>query len=572
MEIAGQMKSRAAAWMERVVAFVGTARVQAVVACAAFALAACAAEPGPAPAFAEIDLSAAPIRDLSKSTCFPILGTAGAMVEANYGQETLLTSNRAETAAILRRCGVYFMREWDALGAWRRNRAWAALKTPEERDAFRKANPHAVLVDPMTLFSFRKENNMRVLLTLEQWNDGNPDASKRTNDVIAVREAVREYVRWIVKNGFKETVAGFELGNETYFHPDAEGVASRWRVIIPAILDEWPDAKIGIPLAEYVDDDPDLQAVRNRLLSAGKMSEDDTKGLSPERLGRWSARFIAAFSNDLSKVTHLVYHFYGGDVAYGCGACGFFRIERFKQAFPEIADKPVWVTECRERSDEDNRCQQTFFSTVWKAHYFQLCLSRPYVESVNVHCIECLSGVLYIASGGRWLIQWDSAGREYRDLDYTGRTRLTEGPAAPLYRLYNEAILAHPILHSRGVGDRKHKTLKDGVWMAPLMYEGRAAAAEWTLLLSPKGDSAALLMVNSAKEPATVRLKLSGGRRPGAATVRSVTCPPERYRTHAIPGEPFPWTEREESVAADGDVVAIPIRPLTVQTATFPLK
>ena len=116
----------------------------------------------------------------------------------------------------------------------------------------------------MTLFSFRKENNMRVLLTLEQWDDGNPDASKRTNDVIAVREAVREYVRWIVKNGFKETVAGFELGNETYFDPRAEEIAARWRVIIPAILDEWPDAKIGIPLAEYADNDPDLKALRNR--------------------------------------------------------------------------------------------------------------------------------------------------------------------------------------------------------------------------------------------------------------------------------------------------------------------
>lgn len=540
---------------------------------AALALAASAAGPEEKqPAFAEIDLSAAPIRDLGESTCFPIIGNAGAMLEASYGQEELFVSNRAETAAILRRCGVYFMREWGALGAWRRNMAWAALKTPEERAAFRKAHPHAALVDPKEMFSFRKENGMRALLTLEQWDDGNPDASKRTNDVYAVREAVREYVRWIVKNGFKETVAGFELGNETYFSPDAEGVAARWRVIIPAILEEWPDAKIGIPLAEYVDDDPDLQAVRNRLLSAGKMSEDDAKGLTPARLGRWSARFITAFSNDLSKVTHLIYHFYGGDVAYGCGPCGFFRIERFKQAMPEIADKPVWVTECRERSDEDNRCQQTFFSTVWKAHYFQLCLSRPYVEAVNVHSLECLSGVLYIARGGRWMIQWDAMGREYKDLDYTGHSRIAEGPAAPLYRLYNEAILSHPVLHSRGVGDKRHKTLRDGVWMAPLMYEKRAAAAEWTLLLSKDGSSAALLMANSMKEPATVHLKLSGGRRPGAATVRSVACPPDRYRTHAVPGEPFPWTEREETVAVDGDMVAIPIRPLSVQTATFPLK
>lgn len=540
---------------------------------AAAALAAgVAAAADEAPAFAEIDLSAAPIRDLSKSTCFPVLGNAGAMLESSYGQEDLFVSNRAETAAVLRRSGVRFVREWNALAAWRRNMAWAALRTPEERAAFRKAHHNDALVDPAAVFSFRKENGIRALLTLEQWNDGNPDAAKRTNDVVAVREAVRDYVRWIVGNGFKETVAGFELGNETYFHPDAEGVAARWRVIIPAILEEWPDAKIGIPLAEYVDDDPDLQAVRNRLLSTGQMSEKDTGGLTPERLGRWSARFVSAFSNDLQKVTHLIYHFYGGNVAYGCGACGFFRIERFKQAIPEIADKPVWVTECRERSDEDNRCHQTFFSTVWKAHYFQLCLSRPYVDAVNVHSLDCLSGVLYIARGGRWMVQWDANGREYKDLDYTGRVRVTEGPAAPLYRLYNEAILSHPVLHSRGVANARHKTLRDGVWLAPLMYEGRAAAAEWTLLLSPNGDSAAVLMVNSSEKPATVSLKLSGGRRPGAATLRSVTCPPDRYRTHAIPGEPFPWTESEETAAADGDVIAIPIRPLTVQTATFPLK
>ena len=520
-----------------------------------------------------VNMAAAPLRDLRESTCFPMLGVAGSMMEGDLNQEYMFVSNRAETARMFKRCGTYFTREWDALNAWRRNMAWAKLKTPEEREAFRKLHRGAALVDPMEVFKFRKENHVRTLFTLEQWSVLDPKTGKANNDVIAVREAVREFVHWIVANGFKEEVAGFELGNESYFDPHPDQIAERWNVILPAVYDEWPDAKVGIPLAEYAAGDPDLKAVRNRMLSTGTstLSEKDT--FDPSRMNAWSGHFIMGMSNYLDRITHIIYHFYGGDVTYGAGWMGFSKIETFMKVMPEVANKKVWLTEVRERSDEDNRCHQMFFSTIWKAHYFQLALSRPYFDGVNIHSCEQLSGMFYIAYRGSWSVQWDSRGREYEDPDDMGVPRITEGPAGCVYRLYNEAILTHPLYMTKG--NEYNQGISNGVWRCSMMYEQRqgAAGVDWTLLLSEDKKSAALLMVNSDRENRrTIRFTFPG-KKMGEMKREYVSCPADHYRTHTIPGEPPPWYEHSDTLPApNGDTFDIPVDPLTVQTVVFPIN
>jgi hypothetical protein len=56
-------------------------------------------------------------------------------------------------------------------------------------------------------------------------------------------------------------VAGFELGNEPYWGKDPEEYGRRWCAIVPAMKEVWPDAQIGMPLAEYRPNDPDIASV-----------------------------------------------------------------------------------------------------------------------------------------------------------------------------------------------------------------------------------------------------------------------------------------------------------------------
>ncbi len=538
---------------------------------AALALAALSSAGAPLQLF-ELDPDAEPIRDQRQSRCGVGLGFAGSLVEGVMA-EYFFVSNRTDTAAKLREAGVYFVREWHALHKWQRNREYAALTNAGERAKWRAKEP-ATAIDAHEVFSFRKENNIRVLLTLEQWSAVDPLTGLRTNDVQAVKRAVGEYLQWIVDNGYSDQVAGLELGNETYFHPDPRGVAERWAEIIPEIRRVMPDVPIGIPLAEYSDNDPDVVAVRNRLLAEGAITSTNAVGLGLEKLNAWNGHFVTALSNQLHNVTHLIYHFYGGDAAYGCSMSGFKRIEKFGKDFPEVRGKKIWITEWRERSDEDNRCHQTFFSTLFKGHYMLLGLSMPDLEGMNTHSLDCLSGALYIARGnGNWYIQWDSAGHEYVDLDFTGHPRIYAGPSGPLFRLFNEALLAHPIILEHGNQGSYGKGRAQ--WGSAMMYGNwvRHGHVEWAALLSPEKDSAAIIAVNSSPNPRTLKFKFNG-KKPGMARVRTVSCPPDRFRTHIIPGEVSPLTETDvtREISPDGETLVIEYPACSVHTVTVPLK
>ena len=518
----------------------------------------------------ELDPAAEPIRDQRNSRCGVGLGFAGSLVEGSPA-EYLFVSNRTDTAAKFKESGVYFVREWGALKAWKKRMQYAALTDPEARAKWRAKDP-ATAVDPHAVFSFRKENNIKVLLTIEQWGQVDPLTGINTNDVQAVKRAVGEYLQWIVDNDYDDQVAGIELGNETYFHPDPRGVAERWVEIIPEIRRVMPDVPIGIPLAEYSEGDPDVAAVRNRLLAEGAITSKKAVGLGLEKFNAWNGHFVTALSNQMHNVTHLIYHFYGGDAAYGCSMSGFGRIANFAKALPEVKGKKIWITEWRERSDEDNRCHQTFFSTLFKGHYMLLGLSMPEVEGMNTHCLECLSGAFYMARGnGAWYIQWDSACHEYPDLENTGHPRMYSGPAGPLFRLFNEALSAHPIILEHGNQDSFGPGKAE--WGSAMMYGNweKHGHVEWAALLSPEKKSAAIIAVNSSQKPQTVKFK---GKKPGKARVRAVSCPPDRFRTHIIPGEASPLTETDvkKNISPDGETLVIEYPACSVLTVTVPLK
>ena len=503
------------------------------------------------------------IRDCRESTCGQPLGYAGSMIE--YPDSMLqwfFVTNRAETARMLKAAGARLVKEWHALDRWQAALAYANAKDAVARAALRKRfGRQGFLGDPKVWFSLRRENGMKVLLCLEQYRVyTDPVSGAKTNDIEVVKNTICDYLRWIRDNGFADQVAGFELGNEPYWGKDPEVYGRRWSAIVPAMKKTWPDAKIGMPLAEYRPNDPDIAAVRARC--------EDMTWCKPagefkfSRLNQWSGRFIVAMKPVLGDITHVIYHFYGANAAYGCSASGFHRIDNFAKVYPEIKDKKVWITEWRERADENNRIHQRFSSALWKAHYMLAVLQRADIDGANNHCIASLAGGLYVSDGKAWQIQWDSSNRNYRDSTGVGRPHMELGPSGPLFRLYADALAAHPIILQAGANGeqglsesalRRGRREWPGVWDSALFYDRGRKSAQWVAAANPERTSLVLLCVNTRSEPAPFRLDLKGYRPSGDAVIDEVVGTPGRIANMSIPGEPKTWRESRRFAKAGKD-------------------
>jgi len=536
------------------------------------------------PVTIEVSDDIEPIKDLRNSTSAPDLGYAGAMLETStLVAEWFYISNRVESAKLVRDAGAWVVRPWSANDCWQLGLAWTATK---DRAALQKKHPNKVFIDPHAYFSFWKENGMKAILCLENYAVyADVENKTRVGDIETVKKVICDYVRWIVDNGYKECVAGFECGNESYWGNEPEKYGERWSAIIPEMKRIWPEMKIGIPLAEYRDGDPDIAAVRARATNLEWVTNNGSSEFSFSRLNQWSGRFIVALSNQLHNVSHVIYHFYGGDGAYGCSGNGFKRIERFAQIFPEIADKRVWITEWRERSDEDNRCHQMFFSSLWKGHYLLLTLAQPNVDGISLHNLGSLAGGISVSTG-TWNFQFDPTQRNYIDPDYAGTPRMEIGPAAPVFRIYTDALKAHPVVLDHGTTFNKGKTAS--IWTSANYYgtanaQIRAIAAnkkvprnggdvEWVVALSPKRDSVSFLMANSLDRRSGMDVELKGYRFAGAPVVKYVTIPSKHLYSHLVPGERPLWIEGEETLAPiGGDKWRVEIGSNTVQSVTVPL-
>ena len=549
----------------------------------AYAAAAAASLQAEWPITMEVDADAEPIKDLRNSTSAPDLGYAGAMLESStLVAEWFYISNRVESAKLVRDAGAWVVRPWSANDCWQLGLAWVATK---DRAALQKRHPHAVFIDPHAYFSFWKENGMKAILCLEQYGVyGDAEKGTRVSDIETTKKVICDYVQWIVDNGYKECVAGFELGNEPYFGNDPELYGQRWSEIVPAMKRVWPEMKIGMPLAEYRPDDPDIAAVRAR--ATGLEWVQNGGEFSFGRLNQWSGRFIVAMSNQLHNVSHVIYHFYGADAAYGCGPSGFARIKNFAKVFPEIADKRVWITEWRERSDEDDRCHQTFSSSLWKGHYLLSCLAQPNIDGISLHNLATLAGGLAVSTGS-WLVQWDPAGCDYIDPDYKGVPRMEVGPSGPVFSIYTEALKSHPIVLNHGNCEKQGKDVI--VWACALYYGSTWAQisalskdkpmppakgnVEWVVTMSADKSSLSVLMVNSNAKKMEIPIALKGVKFAGEPVVKSVTIAEGHVHSHLIPGERPLWKVSEQKLARfEGDKAVLPIGPNTVQSVTIPLK
>ena len=538
-----------------------------------------------------IDVNASPIKDQRDSTCRPDLGYAGCLTEVALYNDAFSPwaygAGIKDTERAFRDCGARFLRQWNALDEWQQGMS----------GQWNHANPKAY-------WSLWKKLGVKVLFTLEHYSCW-PDkkcAQKRSGDLEVVKAVICRYVKWIIDNKFKDVVAGFELGNEPYFGNDPEAYAARWCAIIPEIKKLWPEVKIGIPIAEYQAGDPDLEVVRKRLGEKKMMAGGGPFQIN--RFNQWSGRFVVAMSNQLDSISHVIYHFYGADAAYGCSASGFARIRRFAEIYPQIAGKRVWITEWRERSDEDVRCHQMFASTLWKAHYMLSVLAQPNVDGINLHSFGCYSGGLNVSMncstgpGIPWkagfFFQSDpSQGYNfYPDPDGgVGLRRYQIGPAAPLYRIFTDALVGHPIILEHGTLDSQGRN--SSCWSSAVFYGSSNAQrevlnkggswkdvppikgnVEWIAALDPGRKSIAFLMVNTMAEGKELPVEISGAEFAGGAALRSVACDPELIYCHNIPGEEPLWhvAERRLTSEIQGTSCSLPIGPDTIQVVEVPLK
>lgn len=495
------------------------------------------------------------------------------MVE--YRDEMLqhfFVKDRAATAAILKEAGARLVKEWNAVSNWQVGMAYANAKSDGEREEIRKRHGREhFLGDPAEIFSFRKENGMKILLCLEHYSVfTDVAAGAKTNDIAIVRNTICDYLKWIIDSGFKDQVAGFELGNEPYWGKDPENYGERWCAIVPEIKKIWPDAQIGMPLAEYRPDDPDIAAVRARCEDTTWC--EDGGEFSFSRLNQWSGRFIVAMKPVLDEITHVIYHFYGADAAYGCSASGFRRIDNFAKVFPEIRDKKVWITEWRERSDENNRCHQAFASALWKSHYLLAVLARPDIDGVCNHCIASLSGGVFVSDGRAWQVQWDAANRNYADSNAPCAPHMELGPSGPLFRLYANALLSHQIVMKHGVWDKQGPDTH--LWLSAMYYGNHTKGGpEWIAAMDHAKSSLAVLVANSSVAPWCFSLDIAGLAPLGEAVVDEVVCRSDRVDNYVIPEEPRPWVESRRRIQVSGDgafVCAIP--PYAYAVVTVPLR
>ena len=543
------------------------------------------------------------LRDLSKTTTAPVIGYAGVMCEGG-APDYLLVSNRQMTARAFRQSGAWLLRQWGANQWW--EQGYYGRKLAAEGKALKdaKGKPVKLPIDPHDLFTFLKQNDLKALFTLEVWGGWDVETAGPNMTPEAIRRGIVDYVTWIKTNGYESVVAGFELGNETYFNPHPEAIATNWLAVVPEIRRIMPKVKLGIPLGEYTDDDPDFQAVARRWRTEEQNAAHDKMDFETEVVRSISARFIKALHPVMKDITHVIYHGYGAEKPWSATMYGINRWRKFRDRFDDTRGKPMWITEWRERSDEDVRCHRRYNEGLWRAHYLMMALAQPDIEALNLHGFDCQAGAFNWAHDGAYHVQWDTANRNYPDCDWIrGEERLEQGLTGVIYRYFAAALRRCPVVLAHG--DSKGKNTDDSCYDCTRFYgslmhrrldieHGVAeptnvvGEVEWLALANnrewSRANVLALLMVNSTDRPQKVRVNLEG-KVPFQPIYRALTCDAEFLDRSSVPGETKPWRtiawEAESTVGKryngwewgplQPDELIVEIGPKTIQTVTIPL-
>ena len=489
-----------------------------------------------AAAFADFEISldpaAKPFKDMRKTGCNQGIGFNAALesVWSVANDDWWFATNRVETSRTLKEAGANLLR-LQCMNSWFRRRNAAGPKA-------RRSNPKAA-------FDFYKANGIKVFVCLE---------CASTN---AVDENV-EIVQWLVDNGYKDVVAGFEMGNETYGNPRYESLARYWTDFIVRAEKVWPKLPLGFNIGELFEGNPDLAHMRARL--EGKDEMYRSTYFSSADFNQFSTRFMLAMaaSNQLSKVGHIVWHAYGAEDPYSCSYHGIKRFRYFVDLYPELLKgKKWWLTEVRQRSDEDNRCQRIFRDSLIMAHFTLMALSQPEVDGFCHHQLTALSGALYQSNGREWYVQWRDANQSCLPDHRSGynQPRMEVGHCGVMYRILGEALRDNPLVYQHGTS--KEAGTEDSFYtsarVATETYAHRKALKERAESPGVKGEVEyllagdgcgryCLLMVNTKPAAERVRVVIPG-RQFAAPTYRALSCPEKYVDSREVPGDGRYWRQ-----------------------------
>ena len=525
----------------------------------------------------EIDPAAKPIRDVRQSTSGTLVGYAGCLVN-EYIEGYWYGEYAAETSRAIREAGAWFQRMWQA-------NAWFARRNAEKNRSY-----------PDLLFPFWKRNDIKVLFTLEAWGG---EKSKRE---------IIEFVDYIVSNKYESVVAGFELGNETYFGDRSKmpALCKTWEEVIPEIKRRMPKVELGIPVAEYFELNPDLKQIRARCTDAKAL--EDKEYFSAKRGNQSSAAMILCLSNVMHQISHVIYHAYGAESPYSCSYYGFQRYRNFAAGFPEIKDKKLWLSEIRVRSDEDNRCQRMFRESLISAHYALMAICQPEMDGYNQHQMSNIHGGLYWSNGRVFQGQWrDDCGGDYADFRAPeGKPRLLVGHMGVMCRILTEAIKEHPLVMSHGTSKAhdvedafftsarvcdqvyaRRRALKEGKKPFLGLFGGVPEVegeVEYVVLLNPHRNRVSIIMVNTKNEKVDFTFRAKG-RELAAPAYVTMSCPEEFLDKCVIPGDGAAWRQLSwedtqtgyyvvpmsvnDGLKLNCEALNLSIAPHTVQSVTF---
>jgi len=90
---------------------------------------------------------------------------------------------------------------------------------------------------------------------------------------------------------------------------------------------------------------------------------------------------------------------------------------------------------------------------------------------------------------------------------------------------------------------------------------------------NPDRTSLALLCANSRDEGQAFNVEIAGFSLSGKAHVRAVSCPADKVRLHAKPGEPKPWRmeEKTESASVQSRAFILNIPSSSYMTLIIPI-
>lgn len=502
-----------------------------------------------------VDPTVEPIKDLRQLKAGAGFGFNSFLGEfAHANAEWYYTVDKENTARAFAESGTRIVRNQDAMIHFQGERAERVRFATTYRNfdwgrsALNMKNKWRS-TDQKNVFDFFMQYKMKVILCLNgAVYDQEKDAI--TADVEKVEKVALDYLKWIRDNGYADCVIGVELENEPYFGPKPDSFACRWNRIVPKMRALWPDLAIGLPISIYQQNDPDLEAVRQR----GQLKDAlEGPAHTAAHVNQWTGNAITSLTAEtLSNITHIVIHTYGANGSYTANYGGIVTARRMRKIYPEIDGKPFWITEWRDRSDEDHVCHRRFVTTLWKAQYLQMVVAQPDVDATFLHSNGTSAGNLYQSNGKTWVLQMDEKMNRggLRDTTGNGQWRLDVGTAGPLYRVFLNALDQHPLVIAHGdelgfgfsantrmydADVARYLARRSGKPMPP-----RKTDLTWLVAAHPKWKSVAFLFVNTHPDEREVELAVAGYDF-GDSCVHRITCEKGLERALEVPGEPKPW-------------------------------